>query len=101
MWNWLSVGLLVLLFGLGAVTRSRWVEALILVAGGIVQILFGGLAAANRDGLADRIARYYAQRPAMLGGFILNRYGLSWRLQGLSMVPGGVALIALAATLVR
>jgi hypothetical protein len=99
-WNWLSLVLLALFFGLAALTQSRWVAAAVLVAGGLVQ-LFGGLAALNRGGLADRLARYYTQRPVMLGGFIVNRYGLSWRLQGASIVLLGAALIAGAAMLVH
>jgi hypothetical protein len=100
-WNWLSLGLLALFFGLGAVTWNRWAAAAILTSGGIVQLVFGSLAGVNRRGLADRLARYYATRPALLGGFIANRFSLSWRLQGAGMVLAGAVLIALAAMLVR
>jgi len=100
-WNWLSLGLLVLFFGLGAVTHSRSMLALILVAGGIVQLMFGTLAAVNWHEFADRLARYYARRPAMLGGFIVNHYGASWRVAGVSTMLMGAGLIAAAAMLVR
>jgi hypothetical protein len=99
-WNWLSIGLLVLLFAVGVMTASRVTEAAILVAGGLVQVVFGTMPAANRREFAERLARYYAQRPVMLGGFVANRYRLSWRLQGAAMAIFGVALFVLAGFLI-
>jgi hypothetical protein len=95
-WNGLSLALALLFFGLGALTRARWIAAPILVAFGGGQLVFGAMAAANRNGLADRLGRYHARRPALLGGFILNHHGLSWRLQGLGMMVFGAVLLVLA-----
>jgi NADH:ubiquinone oxidoreductase subunit 4 (subunit M) len=97
----LSLGLLLLFVGLGAVTQNRRAAAAILVTGGVVQLVFGALVAVNRRGLAERLARYCARRPAMLGGFLLNRFALSWRLQGATMMLFGAGLIAWAVKLVR
>jgi hypothetical protein len=99
-WDWLSLGLLLLFFGLGAVTQSRWVGASIVFAGGIVQLIFGTLAAVNWHEFADRLARYHARRPAILGG-LLRQYGATWRLTGVSTMLMGAGLIAAAVMLVR
>lgn len=99
LWTWLSLGLLVLLFVVGAFTTNRAVAAAVLVAGGMIQVVFGTMAALNSRELAERLARYYAQRPIMLGGFIVNRYRLSWQLQGAGMTLFGIALLALAGLL--
>ncbi len=99
-WNWLSIGLLALFLVVGAITTSRVAAAVILAVGGVVQVVFGTMAAVNRANLADRLARYYTQRPLMLGGFIVNRYRLSWQLQGLGMALAGVALLVVAGFLI-
>jgi hypothetical protein len=101
LWNWITLALLALFIVAGALSAPRWVAALILYAGGAVQVVFGGLATINRRGFADRLAAYYARRPAMLGGFILNHHSLSWRLQGFSMVVAGIALAAVTARFLR
>jgi hypothetical protein len=101
LWTWLSMALLLLFFGLGAIMWSRWGGAIVLLSGAIVQVVFGAMTATNRDDLAERLARYYAQRPVVLGGFVLNRYPLSWRLQGLAMIILGIGLAIGAVVLVR
>ncbi len=49
LWSWLSIALLLLFIGLGAITRTRWVGAAVLVAGAIVQVVFGAMTATNRE----------------------------------------------------
>jgi hypothetical protein len=98
-WNRLSVLWFVLLIGLGALTRDLRLGGIVLLVGGLIQAVFGAIVFANRRGLADRLAEYYAHRPRMLGGFFLNRLAGAQRAQGGAMLVAGVVLALLGIAL--
>jgi hypothetical protein len=89
---------LALLVGLGVLLHSQPLGGLMLLIGGVVQVLFGALLLANHRGLAEGVAEYFSHRP--LGRLLLNRSVRMNRAQGgFMLVIGFVLAIAGAALL--
>ncbi|HZU13389.1 MAG TPA: hypothetical protein VFB58_11165 [Chloroflexota bacterium] len=98
-WNRLTLALLAVFLVAGATTRSKRPAGVVLVLGGLVQVVFGLALVLNYREFTDRVAHYYAHRPLMLGGHILNRSVKLTRIEGLAMVSAGLVLSSLGVLL--